>query len=369
MTLYRRGQLWYVGVPRRHGGWQKRAIGTKDAALARRVARMVAELGRQGRRDWELLDAVHSGHLTIAELFDAHSRNELDALRAKLSDVDTEPYVDAWLAVLRSSVSADTVEHYELYVRSLVAKDVRFSRTELNYQRISQWLASRPVGPSTKRKYRAALSSFCTHLRDVGVLERNPVRDVKAPPAGRPRMEYLEDLDRVRALANAQTEPFRSLSLLLHATGIEISVALALQARDVDAHRREIRARGTKTGARDRIATVAEWAWPELKKYFALRHPAAPLFAGVNRWTASDKHREACKSLGIDNYRLHDARHTWAVRAVRAGASFEVIAEQLGHADTTMAVRVYARFKATAAERTSWEKKAQRQDAARREAK
>lgn len=367
MTLYRRGQLWYVGIPRRHGGWEKRAIGTRDATVARRVARMIAELGRQGRRDWELLEAVNAGHITVGQLFDAYSRNELEDLRAQLSDVDVEPQVADWLAVLRSSLSVDTVEHYELYVRSLVARGARFPRTELSYQRISQWLASRPVGPSTKRKYRAALSSFCSHLHNVGVLERNPVREVKAPPAARPRMEYLNDVDQVRALAKKQPEPFRTLSLLLHATGIEISVALALRARDVDKKLRQIRARGTKTNARDRIATVAEWAWPALKRHLRLKHPAALLFPGVSRWTASDHHREACKSLGIENYRLHDARHTYAVRAVRAGASFEVIAEQLGHADTTMAVRVYARF--TAAERTSWEKNAQRQDAERRQAK
>jgi integrase len=330
---------------------------------------MIDELGRQGRRDWELLDAVLSGQRTIGQLYDSYSRNELDALRAQLSDVDVEPHVADWLAVLRSSRSPDTVEHYELYVRSLIVRGARFPRTELSYQRIAQWLAARPVGPSTKRKYKAALSSFCTHLREVSVLDRNPVREVKAPPASRPRMEYLETVDQVRALAKKQPEPFRTLSLLLHATGIEISVALALCARDVDKHRRQIRARGTKTRARDRIANVAEWAWPALKRHLALKHPAALLFPRVSRWTASDKHREACKALGIENYRLHDARHTYAVRAIRAGASFEVIAEQLGHADTTMAVRVYGRFKATDDERTSWEKEAKRQDAKRREAK
>ncbi|HKH93542.1 MAG TPA: hypothetical protein VKA54_17195 [Gemmatimonadaceae bacterium] len=63
-------------------------------------------------------------------------------------------------------------------------------------------------------------------------------------------MSYLS-LDNVRALASAQSEPFRTLSLLLHATGMEVSVALALKKRDIDMMRREVRARGTKSMARD----------------------------------------------------------------------------------------------------------------------
>ena len=70
-------------------------------------------------------------------------------------------------------------------------------------------------------------------------------------------------------------------------------------------------------------------------------------------------------ALEIEDYQLRDARHTYAVRAVRAGAPFEVVAQQLGHADTTMVVRVYARFRPTEAERSAWERQASIQDATR----
>jgi integrase len=53
------------------------------------------------------------------------------------------------------------------------------------------------------------------------------------------------------------------------------------------------------------------------------------------------------------------------VRAIRGGAPFEVVAEQLGHADTTTVVRVYGRFRPTDAERTDWERIAALQDAER----
>lgn len=82
-------------------------------------------------------------------------------------------------------------------------------------------------------------------------------------------------------------------------------------------------------------------------------------------WTASDQHRAACKRLDIEDYRLHDARHTYAVRAIRGGAPFEFVARQLGHADTTMVVRVYGRFKPSEEEMRGWERIAAAQEARR----
>ena len=92
---------------------------------------------------------------------------------------------------------------------------------------------------------------------------------------------------------------------------------------------------------------------------------AAPLFPGVDRWQASASHRDACNALGIDDYRLHDTRKTYAVRAIRAGASMEFVASQLGHANTQMVVNVYGRFSPPEDEKRGWEHQARLQDAAR----
>ena len=93
--------------------------------------------------------------------------------------------------------------------------------------------------------------------------------------------------------------------------------------------------------------------------------PDALVFAGLSRWTVSDKHRETCKALGIENYQLRDARHTFAVRAIRAGASFEVVARQLGHADTAMVVRAYGRYRPSPSDMREWHRVAAIQDSTR----
>ena len=89
-------------------------------------------------------------------------------------------------------------------------------------------------------------------------------------------------------------------------------------------------------------------------------------------WTRRDgAPTEICTSggaytaLGVENYQLRDSRHSYAVRAIRAGASPEVVARQLGHVNTTMVVSVYRRFRPNDQERTDWERIAALQDAER----
>jgi hypothetical protein len=61
---------------------------------------------------------------------------------------------------------------------------------------------------------------------------------------------------------------------------------------------------------------------------------------------------------------VHDARHFYAIRAVRAGTPYELVARQLGHADVQMVAKVYGRYAPTSDERDRWEKVADQLDAA-----
>ena len=62
--------------------------------------------------------------------------------------------------------------------------------------------------------------------------------------------------------------------------------------------------------------TVFKRSWKRLRRHFAQR--------------------------GIRPLTLHSARHTWATLALRAGKSLRWIAEQLGHSDPAITLRIYA---------------------------
>ncbi len=81
-----------VAVPTRTG-WIKRSTGTSDRATARAMERMLAQLGPYGARAWDLIDPIVAKRLSLGALFDAYRNDDLDALRARLTDVDLAEHV------------------------------------------------------------------------------------------------------------------------------------------------------------------------------------------------------------------------------------------------------------------------------------
>jgi integrase len=345
------------------------------------MERMLEELGPHGKRAWDLLDRVAAGTLALPALFDAFAANDLDGLRTRLDDVDLTLHIAPWEVWIGDRVKSNTADHYVTHLRTLMPEGKPFLRSAFTAPAVARWLADRTalvqkrrpsttqkprrradpqpraLSGSSKRRYLAAVRSFAAYLVEVGVLTTNPVRDVSAPPANDPRCQYLELPDVLRLVEGA-SPPYRALFALAYGAGLEVSALLSLVDTDVDLARRQLRARGTKAWTRDRIARVADWAWPHVVAHLATLTPGERLSRGIHRWAASDAHRERLRALGLVGYRLHDSRHHWAVRMVRVGMPLELCARQLGHRDVMMVARVYGRFVPNHQERDRWEQAA-----------
>jgi integrase len=346
---------------------------------------MFDELGHRGRHDWDLLDRVATNSLSIAELYHAFSHRDLDGLRARLhaadpgaKDADLADHFAPWMQWLTDRVAKDTREHYAAHIRTLVPEGASFPVSRFTAPAIAKWLNERrqlprkrrpgkgksrrvpdapppPLTSSTKRKYLAAVQSFGRYLVQIGALPVNVAQTVEAPPANKPQIVEIA-LDDVRRIVDGAEPPYRALFALLYGTGIEISSALACVASDVDVARREVRARGKKTHTRDRVVRAAEWAWPYIQVHLMTLRPAEQLFGGISRKTANTVHRAHLADLKIRHHRMHDARHFYATRAVRAGTPYELVARQLGHADVQMVATRYGRYAPRSEERDRWER-------------
>ncbi len=79
--------------------------------------------------------------------------------------------------------------------------------------------------------------------------------------------------------------------------------------------------------------TVPEWVFPS---------QAGGLHDQDNFERTWRRVRRRAQNLGVRPLRLHCARHTWASLALAAGKSVRWVAEQLGHADPALTLRIYA---------------------------
>lgn len=351
--------------------WKKRTTGTRDPNTAKKMQRMVGELGPDELQADDVLDAVLSDRLTVPALWKLWTRTEgspavkLRAIRATLADFDLLQKRSGWVAEVTDRASAGTATQYDYYLGRLVegiGVEGALPRSRVTVEAIKTFLAGLSVQTGTKRKFHAGLSTFFTYCVSIGVLERNPLREITAAPASDPRDRHLSAVE-AQALADAQASPYRELSALLSGTGIDVGVALRLRVKDVDVPHREIRARGTKTHNRDRVVRVANWAWVYVARLLAGKVPTAKLFDGVTMPDARASHQDACTALGVEDYTMRDSRHSYAVRALQAGTPALQVAKQLGHKDATMVNKVYGLYEPSQRDRSHWEAVATARDA------
>jgi integrase len=169
-------------------------------------------------------------------------------------------------------------------------------------------------------------------------------------------------------IARKHEPRFAPLLTLLCSTGLRRGEALGLQWTDVDFEgsiltvRRAVTLAGVttpKSGRSRRVAMPVSLAadlmdlltgrrrealkrgWPDVPQWvFCSEAGTQPDPSNVDRVWQRIRRRAGKK--GVRPLKLHCARHTWATLALQAGKSVRWVAEQLGHSDPALTLRVYA---------------------------
>jgi integrase len=371
---YKRGQWFTVRVPHPDGGSVAKSARTREPDVAKAIERMLADLYDRPKYHPILRAILPRKGLQLPKVYAAWIADGMDALLASLSDVDLATYIGEWERHLASRFGkyeweatdtglkrhGETTRQYTRQVRSLVEHaGGTVLRSNFTPRLVSPWLASLTVKPPTRRRYYAAVHQFADYLVTIRVLERNPLAEMKAPPSGSPRDRHLMKAEWLK-LIDHQAEPYRTASVLAH-LGIELGVIPTIRRRDVDLKARTVHARGTKRAWRNRLAYIYDWALPYLTRACQMQTPTVVLVPRSVEAIRS-AHDTACEALGINNYRIHDARHSIAVWLVSAGTPYEVVAAQLGHQDTGSVQDVYGKYKPRTEDAARWAKIAEERD-------
>jgi integrase len=383
VSKYKRNGKWTIRVPHPYGGVVEKAIGTGNSTVAGNYETM-CDLMKSRPQDHLFLVAVCANRLPIRKLYAHWVNKTLDALRAEVTDVDLVPHLAPWRAMLvreygEPTMAGDTARKYPDQVQSFFAwaaslkpprhydpaRPIWITSAPLSVltpERVTQWMAGRDVSSSTELRYWAALKSLMHYLLAMKAIESDPLAKLAAPTAQEPRTRHITP-DEQAALIDACAEPFRTAEVLAH-MGLEVSAILATRVRDVDLTARTLHAHGTKhrrgrVNYRERMTHIPDWALSPLKAAVRLKHPTTVLVP-CTYWDLRKAHAAACESVGLTDYRIHDARHTYAVFMKKAGTPSEVIGLQLGHKDGKQVERVYGRYKPKPEELAHWAEVAER---------
>jgi integrase len=148
--------------------------------------------------------------------------------------------------------------------------------------------------------------------------------------------------------------PIKSRPLQFKAQWLQHATALAtflgtrrgellhVQLSDIDLDRGTILLRITKTG-KPRLAYLNEQAAQTLDTMDVrgrkLRGDLGPLFTGITPQQLTVAFRRTCQRAGIEDFSLHDCRHTFASWQRQNGADLHDIQILLGHSDPRMTAR------------------------------
>lgn len=190
------------------------------------------------------------------------------------------------------------------------------------------------------------------HLRTVFVWAAKGKMIAYAPAVERPakpapKERWLTEAEIAKLLTAATEHHIKLAILLMLATAGRIGAILELTWDRVDFEGGKVNLRSTETGPRKGRAVVP--MNDGLRAALSVARQAA-LTPYVIEWAGSPVKsiktgfKAACRDAGLSGVSPHTLRHTAAVHLAVAGVPMPRISQYLGHSNTAITERVYARF-------------------------
>ncbi|CDH23158.1 tyrosine-type recombinase/integrase [Xenorhabdus bovienii] len=346
MSIFRRGECWYASYSF-NGKRVKESLGTKDKKQAQELHdKRKAEL-------WRVSVLGETPKVTFEVactrwLEEKANKKSLDDDKTKiifwldhfegvyLSDIDESSIYNA----VSKLTNQKQAENWEKHVSGKKRRQVK--------KKIS------PVSVATKAAYLAFIKSLLRSAeRDWKYLDKAP--NIKVPKPKNNRIRWLEPHEAKR-LIDECSEPLKSVVTFTLATGLRRSNIVNLEWSQIDMQKKfaRIHPDQTKSGKALGVA-LNDTACRVLKQQIGNHHNYVFVHSKAKnrsdgtmtptvrkmRVDSNTSFRTALKRAGIENFRFHDLRHTWASWLIQNGTPLSVLQEMGGWESIEM-VRRYA---------------------------
>ena len=350
MSIFKRGNSWYCDFATPGGKRIKKSLGTSDRKQAQELHdKLKAE-------QWRIEQVGDFPDYTYEEACLRWLEEKAD----KKSIEDDKNFIAFWLEYFEGVRLKDITENaiYKI-ISKMTNKHAencwrRKADTAKRKGKEVPLFTSKPVTTATKARYLSFIKALLRAAeREWKWIEKSPV--IKIPSIRDRRVRWLEPVEAKR-LIDECPEPLKSVVRFALSTGLRRSNILNLEWQQIDMQRKVtwIYPEDSKSGKaigvalnatacrvlRSQIGRHHKWVFVHTEPSY--RNDGTPVAAVRKMRTDSNTAwRAALKRAGIDDFRFHDLRHTWASWLIQSGVPLSVLQEMGGWESIEM-VRRYA---------------------------
>lgn len=314
--MYLRGKVWWAGF-KREGKLFRFSLGTTDKGIAKRKeAKLIVDFDKYGQKN--------------------------ESRRKTLEDLAT-----CYLQEFSSGIAPKTMLRHNVSLKHLLPVFGKKRLSEIKPYMINNYKVMRrdqsASASSINKELALAKHLYYIAIKQLGWIAYNPFSQVplERMPAGRVRYLQEDEFDRLCAVCD---EPLRSLVILAANTGLREDNLLSLTWQQINFRNETITVEHTKNRQPICIPMThrVKSLLVELGRVKRIDTPfifPTPTGKKICNTLVSRRFRQACKKVGIQDFRFHDLRHHFASMLVQHGVDLYTIKKLLGHQTIGMTER------------------------------
>ncbi len=275
---------------------------------------------------------------------------EMQSSRGTTTTVALSYVAQAFLQWAQKNVTPGSFKLYTRYVVGFCNDYGTYRVVDIRPHDLTCWLDAKSYNPPSRRQAIISIKRCLNWSVDEGLIDRNPIGKVKAPP-GRRREGLISDAQHAIIAANpddgnntGRDGSFRAFTIAMCHSGARPGTVAAVTAENVtpsgDAWIMSQHKNRAKTGK-----PLIVWLSPclqTLTRIMAAARKAGPLFINSrgepwSRNAIRQRMMRLRKKLGLPaGTNAYAYRHGFTTRALLNGTDIATVAELLGHSDVRM---------------------------------
>lgn len=274
--------------------------------------------------------------------------------------ITIEELYTSFLNEIKPNVKLGTyVKHKDNIERHILPYFVNIKANNVTNKNILEWkqkIEEKNFSLNFKKSIYISFNLLFVHGCKYYNLENNPVKNVgnfQAKKGNKEKEINIMTQDQFNAFIKyVDDEIYQITFTTLFYTGMRRGELLALEWDDIDLMNNKLNINKTlnpklkdeddnspKTNKSNRAIILLPIVHDSLLKLKEIESNNP--FSKLTLSTLKRKCDNACKKIGIDNFRIHDFRHSFASMCIDKGVPIEVISDYLGHENITTTLDTY----------------------------